>query len=235
MLKKIIPLSVLVLTSVSFAADKGIHVTFDIDSDMGERAAQGTTEYYFQNGDLRAEVNMKHSTIDNVVMIQNSGKLYTLFPKDKTYMEVPQFLTDAAANLTKEKETATFKQTKQKKKIAGYDCTVYKKETVTSVDTVCVNQPLYAKYKDLFTSMNKVMANQNAFASVEGFPLEASSVGKGKDKSKTSILVKKIDEQNFVGKFDLPKDYTQKNALTGAAELLQKMQSGEPATKSKAK
>ena len=228
MLKKTIILSLFVST-FAFAADKGIHVTFDIDSDMGNTAAQGTTDYYFQNGDLRADVNMRHSTIDNVVMIQNAGKLYTLFPKDKTYMEVPQFLTDAAANLTKEKETGTFKQTKQKKKIAGHECTVYKKETSTSIDTVCVNQPLYAKYKDLFTSMNKVMANQNAFASVEGFPLEASSVGKGKDKSRTSILVKKVDEQNFTGKFDLPKDYTQKNALSGAAELLKKMQSGESA------
>lgn len=228
--KKTLALFIL-LTANAFAAPKGIHVTFDIDSDEGDRAAAGTTDYYFQDGNLRAEINMKHGAIDNVTMIQNSGKLYTLFPKDKTYMEIPAFVSDAAANLTKEKDTGKFTKTKQTKKIAGHACTVFKRETATSIDTVCVNQPLYVQYKDLFTSMNKMMANQNAFASVEGFPLEVISTGKGKEKTKTSILVKKIDQQNFVGKFDLPKDYTQKNALSGAAELLKKLQTAEPATK----
>ncbi len=226
--KKIFTLLIL-FTFNTFASDKGIRVTFDIDSDEGDRAAVGTTDYYYQDGNLRAEINMKEGTIDNVTMIQNNGKLYTLFPKDKTYMAIPEFVTNAANNLTKEKETGFFTATKQKKKIAGYDCTVFRRETTTSIDTVCVNQPLYAQYKDLFTSMNKVIANQNTFSSVKGFPLEAISSGKGKNKTKTTILVKKIDQQNFAGKFDLPKDYTQKNALSGVADMIKKMQTGEPA------
>jgi hypothetical protein len=230
MLKKIFSITIL-MTSYVFAADKGIHITFDINSDTGDSEAIGTTDYYFQNGNLRAEVNMKHGTVDKVTMIENNGKLYTLFPKDKTYMEIPEMLAGAAANLAKEENPGTFKSTKQKKKVAGHECEIFKKEDAQSIDTVCVNQPLYKQYKDLFTKMKKMMGNQNSFANVEGFPLEAISTGKGKEKTKTTILVTKIEEQNFTGKFDLPKDYTQKNMVSGAMEMFKKLQSEEPAGK----
>jgi hypothetical protein len=217
----------------SFAADKGIHITFDINSDTGDSAAIGTTDYYFQNGNLRAEINMEQGTVDKITMIENNGRLYTLFPDDKTYMEIPQFVAGAAANLGREENPGDFKSTKQKKKIAGYECEIFKKEDAQSMDTVCINQPLYNRYKDLFFKIKKMMGNQNSFVNIEGFPLEAISTGKGKEKTKTTILVTKIDEQNFTGKFDLPKNYTEKNMVSGAVEMLKKLQSGENATPGK--
>jgi hypothetical protein len=223
MFRKIFILWVL-LSLPSIAADKGIYVVFDINSQDGDEAAVGTANYYYQGGNLLAEMNLDQGSLENVTMLETDGVLYTLFPKEKKYMEIPQYMAEVAAELTK-KESAkgSFKPTGKKKKIAGHDCEVYMKDTKDSLDTACLNQPLYKTYKDFFTKMQKLTKNHNLMMGTEGFPLEVTSTGKGKNKHNMTLLVKKINQQDYKNKFLIPKDYQKQNVLQGAAEMFQKI------------
>lgn len=207
----------------AIAADRGIYVSLDIHSEDGDKAAIGKADYYYQNGNLLAEMDMEQGSVDRVTMLELDGTLYTLFPKEKKYMEVPPSMVEIAAELTKKETKGTFKPTGKKKKIGGHECEVYSKETASSTDTICLNQPLYKKYKEFFDKIQKITQNYNLMMGAEGFPLEVISTGKGKNKHKTNVLVKKIKEQDYKSKFVLPKNYQKQNVLDGAAEMFQKI------------
>jgi hypothetical protein len=149
------------LSLTCIAADKGIYIAFDLNSQDGETAAIGKANYYYQNGNLLAEMNLDEGAVDNMTMLETDGVLYTLFPKEKKYMEIPQYMAEVAADLTKKETKGTFKATGKKKKIAGHECEVYMKETKDSLDTACLNQPLYRAYKEFFLKMQKLTKNHN--------------------------------------------------------------------------
>lgn len=221
-MKKKYLLFIMFFYSHAWAIGNGLHFTFDFNRDQGETAAIGTGNYFYQNGEMLADVQMKLGAVDRLVMLQKGASLYTLFPQEKSYMEVPQIVRDAAKNRVQSDNDIAFVKTNQKKKIAGYDCEIFTRKTSKSSDTVCLNQSLHREYKDIFEKMKEMTGQDAWMGTTQGFPLEIKSVGIV-DKKSTTVLVKSIEKGDFVSKLSIPKEYQEKNAISGGLEMLKKM------------
>jgi len=195
----------LVCTS-AIAADQGVHITYKMDMNQGTKEnLHGLAQYYFQDGNMWAEMDFSQSPMGTMVFVEKDGKKFTLFPQEKSYMEVTEFASNAKKTSTKQK----YQPTGQKKKIAGYDCEVFAREDQHSKDSICVNKSLQDQYRALFSKMKDV--NKEDLQGVEGLPLEYQSVAKGKNVTTTSMVVQNIENQNYAKKISIPSDYKKKD------------------------
>lgn len=201
--------SLLFLSTQALAA-QGIHISYQMQMSADSKTKMsGTSEYYFQDGNIRAEVNMQGTPLGKTVFIEKNGKRYTLFPSDKTYMEVTDFSQKYATQQKKIQKSSPYKATGQKKTIAGYECEVFVKENQMQKETACLSKSLMKVYASLIRDMKKV--NQDMDIS-QGVPLEMASVGKGKNSNTTKMKVLKINPNPKGVSFTIPKGYKKKEA-----------------------
>ncbi|MEZ4820811.1 MAG: DUF4412 domain-containing protein [Bdellovibrionota bacterium] len=204
----------LCLVSTAVYAADGIHMTYEMQMDIGDQKnMQMTTQYYYKDGDTRVEV--EGSPLGKTVLLESKGKKYTLFPAEKTYMEV----TDFAAQVGQKQQAkmqANFTATGTKKTIAGYPCEVYTKQDKQEQQTTCFSASLAEKYAPLLQSMQSV---HHEVDTKHGIPLEMISISNGKT---TKVKALAIDHDVAKISFTIPKDYTQKTP-EGMPDQLQKM------------
>lgn len=85
----------LVCTS-AMAADQGVHITYKMDMNQGTKEnLHGLAQYYFQDGNMWAEMDFSQSPMGTMVFVEKDGKKFTLFPQEKSYMEVTEFASNA--------------------------------------------------------------------------------------------------------------------------------------------
>jgi hypothetical protein len=211
------------------AATDGLHVVYDMQS----AGSKMKMEYYVAEGKVRFENQTSENPLGNMVLIRrtNPEKSFMLFPKDKTFVELPEF--DAEAMRKEVQAQIPFKATGQKKQIVGYSCDVMKRDLPDRKEEACTSSKLSKEYKDLQASFPKSKSGQTSLPEgLGGFPLEYKITPTNKDSSspfhETSMLVSQLQKAPLnAALFEVPSDYLKKQFPAMPAEVLKGRKPGQ--------
>jgi len=203
MLKKIAYIG-LILTSLSVHAKgkEGLYIRYEIQTDVDSQPMRGVADYYYQGGDFLAIVNFGDSMMGEVMYLEKDGRKYSLFPKEKTYVETKEF--SANPFMFHPLTEGEFVSTGIKKKILGYKCDIFTKETKTTTTNVCVGQKLYTNWGVVVTKMGQAEGTIP-----KGFPLEIITINKTLNKQ-TTVTMTGIRQKDFSKRFDILAGYKKK-------------------------
>lgn len=198
----------ILITASAYAAGKnGIYVRYQIQKEDGSQVTHGTADYYFQRGNFLAEVDFGENMMGEMIFLETGGKKYSLFPSEKTYVEIKEF-SASLANFQPESE-GEFVNTGMKKKVLGYKCDIYRKETKTEITNVCVSPKLYKNWGNALAKINQGEKIAHSLVNIKGFPLEIITM-QG-NKNQTTVVMTSIRQRDYSKKFHVINQYKKKH------------------------
>ncbi len=225
MIKKI-TFAILLFASFSvFAAKEGLFVRYNVEIESSAETMRGTADYYYQGGDFLSITNFGESMMGEAVYLEKDGRKYSLFPKEKTYVETKEFA--ASPFMFHPVTEGSYVATGIKKKILGYKCEIFTKDSKTMTTNVCLGQKLYTNWGTVVTKME---SSEQAAGIPKGFPLEIVTINKV-TKKQTVATMSAIRQKDYQKKFDIMNDYKKKEGADvqkNSTEMIKGMPSTVP-------
>ncbi len=225
MFKKIIFLSAVFFAFSVFAgAKEGLYIRYNIETETDSMPIRGVADYYYQGGDFLAVIHAGDNLMGSVMYLEKDGQKYSLFPKEKTYVETKEFSANPMMFLPQSE--GEFVTTGIKKKILGYKCDIFTKETKTTTTHLCLGQKLYANWGAVVQKMGQTEGSHPP----KGFPMEIVTINKS-SKKQTTVTMTGIRQKDFGKRFEILKDYKKKEGADvqkRSTEMIQSMPQSTP-------
>ncbi len=222
-------IAILFTTSVHAADKNGIYIRYEIQNEDGKQLSHATADYYFQRGRFLAQVNFGENMMGEMIFLESGGKKYSLFPSEKTYVEIKEF-SAGPATFQPESE-GEFVNTGMKKKVLGYKCDIYRKETKTEITNVCLSAKLYKNWAPALAKINQGEQKlSHSITNLKGFPVEIVTLYQG-EKKQTTVTMTAIKQRDYSKRFDIIHQYKKKNTegvQVNSTKMINTMQSNAP-------
>lgn len=228
MTKKLACLCV-ILSSFSALAkgSEGLFIRYNIEREANSQPVRGVADYYYQGRDFLAVVNFGENMSGEMIFLETGGRRYSLFPKEKTYVETKEFA--AGPTVFHPQTEGEFTSTGIKKKILGYKCEIFKKESKDIVTNVCLSAKLHKNWGVMAAKMENVGQDPTSIAS-KGFPLEIVTLEKSSNKQ-TVVTMVAIRQKDYKKKFEILNDYKKKegpDVQKNSTKMIQSMPTTDP-------
>ena len=226
MLKKLIVPALILLNTAAFAAGKdGLHIQYRIHIDNGAKPIVGTADYYYQGRNYLAIINTGDETIGKTIYLEQNGRKYTLFPKEKTFMEVKEFESGLSSFIPH--TDGAFTAIANKKKIMGYKCNMQRKEAENGITNVCLSPLLYKNWGMVW---NKMESKESALGQMQGFPVEIVTLT-NKQANQTTVTLSMVRQKDYSKIFEIMRDYKKKetpDVQASSTKMLNNMKTTTP-------